>query len=110
MHQAYGQTALEGLGVGRNGILQWQVIRGQLGDDSPEVMLEVRVLRGTELATKTRIKTQITRDALSKRLRDFFLVLPENEHLFCLTFVEGLDGFERSLTAGKISHFVDRVR
>lgn len=79
-------------------ILQWQVILDQL-DSSPQITLEVRVLQST----------LSTRDELAKRMRHFFVVLPENEHLFRLVFLESLDGFERSSTAGKILHFIDRL-
>jgi hypothetical protein len=80
-------------------ILQWQVIMDQL-DSSPQRTLEVRLLQGEFLARE--------REELIKHLRDFFVVDAENEHLFRVVFVDDLDGFERSKTAGKVIGFVDR--
>ncbi|RHZ44878.1 uncharacterized protein CDV56_103207 [Aspergillus thermomutatus] len=84
------------------GILQWQVILDQL-EDSLQRTLEVRLLQAPSGE-----RGIIAREELIKRVRDFFLVLPENEGLFRLVFVDDLDGFERSSTAGKVIHFIDR--
>ncbi|KNG91693.1 hypothetical protein ANOM_000198 [Aspergillus nomiae NRRL 13137] len=85
------------------GILQWQVILGQL-DSSPQATLEVRLLRAPSRADV------LLEEQLVKRLRTFFFVLPETEHVFRIVFVKDLDGFERSSTAGKVINFVDRLQ
>ncbi|PLB40433.1 uncharacterized protein BDW47DRAFT_123456 [Aspergillus candidus] len=68
------------------GILQWQVILGGADDGSPVATLE----------------------ELVDRLRGFWSVLPENEHLVRIVFVKGLAEFQTSATAGKVIRFVDR--
>ncbi|GAB1205102.1 hypothetical protein APSETT445_003771 [Aspergillus pseudonomiae] len=78
------------------GILQWQVLLGQL-DSSPQATLEVRLLRAPPRPDV------LVEEQLVKRLRTFFFVLPETEHVFRIVFVKDLDGFERSSTAGKLS-------
>ncbi|PKY05710.1 hypothetical protein P168DRAFT_341261 [Aspergillus campestris IBT 28561] len=67
------------------GILQWQVILGGADEDSPVATLEVR--------------------DLVDRLRGFWGVLPENEHLVRIVFVKGLAEFETSATAGKVIRY-----
>lgn len=84
------------------GILQWQVILGGADEGSPVATLEVRVLRGPP-----RVGI-LTEEDLVDRLRGFWGVLPENEHLVRLVFVKGLAEFVTSATAGKVIRFVDR--
>ena len=84
------------------GILQWQVILGGADEGSPVATLEVRVLRGPP-----RVGI-LTEEDLVDRLRGFWGVLPENEHLVRLVFVQGLAEFVTSATAGKVIRFVDR--
>ncbi|KAJ6189765.1 hypothetical protein N7519_004673 [Penicillium mononematosum] len=83
------------------GILQWQIILGRL-ENSPQATLEIRLLRSP---SRDGI---LSDDALIKRVEAFFIVLPENEPLFRIVFLDGLGGFERSATAGKVIKFVDR--
>ena len=84
------------------GVLQWQVIVDRV-KDSTESGLEVRLLR---VPMNTGI---ISDEEMTKRMEEFFLVLPENRDLFRLVFVNDLSHFERSSTAGKIIKFIDRV-
>ncbi|KAL4938913.1 hypothetical protein BDV06DRAFT_45867 [Aspergillus oleicola] len=88
------------------GILQWQVILYSQGASDPQVSLQVRLLRAPGHSHAAGI---LAEKDLLKQLWDFFLVLPENEHLFHVDFVENIEGFERSSTAGKVINFVDRV-
>ncbi|KAF9893970.1 hypothetical protein FE257_008941 [Aspergillus nanangensis] len=85
------------------GILQWQIILDCL-PSSPQVTLELRLLR-----VPTDNGEFLPEEDLIGTLRNFFLVLPENEHLFQITLVKNLSGFERSSTAGKVITFIDRV-
>lgn len=85
------------------GILQWQVILGQL-DTSPQTTLEVRLLR-----TPSENPGIVDDEKVVKQLWVFFYVLPENQHLFRIVFLKDLAGFETSSTAGKVIQFVDRV-
>jgi len=82
------------------GILQWQIILDRL-ESSPQSTLEIRVLRRPRDGV-------ISAGDLKHRIEDFFLVLPENGHLARVTFVDDLEGFERSATARKVIKFVDR--
>jgi hypothetical protein len=86
--------------VKKHGILQWQIILGQL-ETSPQVTLEMRLFRSSQ-------EEYFSDQALIQGLRSFFAVFPENEHLFRVVFLEDLGGFERSATAEKIIKFVDR--
>ncbi|KAE8375733.1 hypothetical protein BDV26DRAFT_299489 [Aspergillus bertholletiae] len=83
------------------GILQWQVILDP-AESSPLITMEVRLLRAPSQAGV------LSDGELTKRVRNFFLVLPENENMFRLVFVKDLAGFERSSTAGKVINFLDR--
>jgi phenylacetate-coenzyme A ligase PaaK-like adenylate-forming protein len=83
------------------GILQWQILLGRL-ESSPQATLEIRLLRSP-------LRDGIlSDDALIKRVEAFFIVLPENEPLFRIAFLDGLGGFERSATAGKVIKFVNQ--
>lgn len=84
------------------GILQWQVILDTL-KSSPQTTLEVRILRAID-----REGLQ-SKEALVKKIRLFFNLLPENEHLFQITFVDDIGGFEKSGTGTKVMKFVDRT-
>ncbi|RAK79539.1 uncharacterized protein BO72DRAFT_400293 [Aspergillus fijiensis CBS 313.89] len=84
------------------GLLQWQIVKAT-HDSSPQTTLEVRMLRE---AASERL---IARQDLVHELETFFFVLPENRHLFRLTFVEDLGGFEKSGTGNKVMKFVDRA-
>jgi hypothetical protein len=83
------------------GILQWQILLGRL-ESSPQATLEIRLLRSPPQ------DGILLDDALIKRVEAFFMVLPENEHLFRIVFLDDLGGFERSATAGKVIKFVNR--
>ncbi|KAK6593629.1 hypothetical protein H4I95_11418 [Botrytis cinerea] len=83
------------------GILQWQIILDRL-DDTPQASLEIRLLRSPPRDDIVSVQT------LTERLEKFFLIIPENKHLARIVFLDSLDGFERSITAGKVIKFVDR--
>lgn len=83
------------------GILQWQLLLGQL-ESSPQATLEIRLLRSPPRYGI------LSDDALINRVQAFFLVFPENEHLFRIVFLDDIGGFERSATAGKVIKFVNR--
>lgn len=84
------------------GILQWQVVLATL-ESSPQLTLEVRVLPSPakELGAPE--------GGFMKAVETFFAVMPENQHLFRVKFLEDLTKFERSGTGGKVMHFVDKV-
>ncbi|KAK4940751.1 hypothetical protein LTR66_014882 [Elasticomyces elasticus] len=82
------------------GIFQWQIILDRL-ETTPQSTLEIRLLKRSQGGV-------ISDDDLKHRIRAFFLVLPENEHLARIVFVDDLEGFERSVTARKVIRFVDR--
>ncbi|KAJ5608760.1 hypothetical protein N7528_009327 [Penicillium herquei] len=82
------------------GILQWQIILGPL-ESSPQSILEVRLLRCPQTGG-------LANDDVRQQVEAFFVILPENQHLLRIVFVDGLDEFERSVTARKILKFVDR--
>ncbi|TGO44720.1 hypothetical protein BCON_0471g00040 [Botryotinia convoluta] len=83
------------------GILQWQIILDRL-DDTPQASLEIRLLRSPPRDDILSVRT------LTERLESFFLIIPENKHLARIVFLDNLDGFERSITAGKVIKFMDR--
>ncbi|RAH56038.1 hypothetical protein BO85DRAFT_521328 [Aspergillus piperis CBS 112811] len=85
------------------GILQWQVIVGTL-DSSPQTTLEIRMLRAAAS------DDMISLEQYVYEVERFFFVLPDNRHLFKLTFVEDIRGFEKSGTGNKVMKFVDRRR
>ncbi|KAF7917622.1 uncharacterized protein EAE98_010038 [Botrytis deweyae] len=82
------------------GVLQWQIILGRL-DDTPQASLEIRLLRSPPRDDILSVQT------LTERLESFFLIIPENKHLARIVFLNNLNGFERSITAGKVIKFVD---
>lgn len=84
-----------------SGILQWQVILGCL-DSAPQATLEVRLLRAAA------IEHVIPKEELVHLVEEFFYVFPENRSLFSITFLDRLEGFERSSTGNKVMNFVDR--
>ncbi|KAK2766869.1 hypothetical protein FQN54_006183 [Arachnomyces sp. PD_36] len=83
------------------GVLQWQVILNSTALE--ERSLEIRLLRSNTG------EQMVSSPVLVERLRKFFVVLPMNEHLFSVTFLTDLQGFERSNTGNKVMKFVDRV-
>ncbi|PYH72839.1 uncharacterized protein BO88DRAFT_422573 [Aspergillus vadensis CBS 113365] len=66
---------------GAFGILQWQIIVGTL-DSSPPTTMEIRLLRAAES------RDLISLEQFVYEVETFFFVLPDNRHLFKLTFVE----------------------
>ncbi|KAJ5435621.1 hypothetical protein N7445_006506 [Penicillium cf. griseofulvum] len=82
------------------GILQWQIILDRL-ETTPQSTLEIRLLKHSQDGV-------ISDDNLRHRIEDFFLMLPENEHLARIVFVSDIEGFERSITARKVIKFIDR--
>ncbi|KAJ5823600.1 hypothetical protein N7447_005940 [Penicillium robsamsonii] len=83
------------------GILQWQLVLDRL-EGTPLATLEIRLLRSPPR------DGILSNDDLIKRLEAFFLLTLEDEHLFRIVFLDGLGGFERSATAGKVIKFVNR--
>ncbi|PWY77705.1 hypothetical protein BO83DRAFT_435798 [Aspergillus eucalypticola CBS 122712] len=83
------------------GILQWQIIAGTL-DSSPQTTLEIRLLRAAASDDIFPLEQFVY------EVETFFFVLPDNRHLFKLTFVEDIRGFEKSGTGNKVMKFVDR--
>ncbi|KAF4994689.1 hypothetical protein FDECE_13045 [Fusarium decemcellulare] len=84
------------------GILQWQVILSKL-EESLEAALEIRLLH-------TVIDESVNGvDVLAELLEEFFYVYQGNRYRFTITFVENLDGFERSSTGRKVIRFVDKL-
>ncbi|KAM0137032.1 hypothetical protein ACHAP3_004370 [Botrytis cinerea] len=83
------------------GILQWPIILDRLGD-TPQASLEIRFLRSPPRDDILSVQTLI------ERLEKFLIIMPENNHLARIVFLDILDGFERSIAAGKVIKFVDR--
>ncbi|OXV08597.1 hypothetical protein Egran_03637 [Elaphomyces granulatus] len=82
------------------GVLQWQIVlRSELSSCTDHC--EIRLLRGASN------NGQIPDMELEQELRKVFVVTPINACLFHVKFVE-LQGFERSVTGGKVMRFVDQ--
>ncbi|ODM16854.1 hypothetical protein SI65_07819 [Aspergillus cristatus] len=79
-------------------VLQWQII---LSETSTQHHLEVRLLRGQH------DDRRLSDDDLVRKLRDFFNVDPDTEGYFQVTFVSGLQEFERSKSGNKVMHYLD---
>jgi len=84
------------------GILQWQVILSTL-DLSPQTTLEIRILRAIDRGEI------LSKEALVQKIESFFFILPENRHLFQITFTDDIGGFEKSGTGNKVMKFVDKT-
>lgn len=95
-------TIREIMGTVEWGVLQWQLILS-VKQPSPEVILEVRVLRST-----TETADQISEAQLIYKLKTLFVVVANSEHLFRVTFVGDGRDFVRSSTGNKVMSFVDR--
>ncbi|KAL4786816.1 hypothetical protein BJX76DRAFT_71627 [Aspergillus varians] len=85
----------------RSGVLQWQIILDR-HDSSPQGTLEIRILCAVDDGRG------MSRRELVEAVETFFCVFPENRHLFEITFLSDLEGFERSSTGNKVIKFVDR--
>jgi phenylacetate-coenzyme A ligase PaaK-like adenylate-forming protein len=85
-------------------ILQWQVVLAMM-DSSRELSLEARIL----LPSSNVGGGPAAESKLAKAIEDYFVVQPENRHLFLLAFAKDLTEFERSNTGGKVMHFVDKA-
>ncbi|KAF3926459.1 hypothetical protein AA313_de0207052 [Arthrobotrys entomopaga] len=81
-------------------ILQYQLVLSDL--DTKELNLEVRLYRSSLTPGAA------SEDEIKKKLKKFFFVFHLNEHAFKVTFLSGLDGFERSKTGSKVINFIDR--
>ncbi|KAK6837668.1 hypothetical protein RU639_001335 [Aspergillus parasiticus] len=86
----------------KTGVLQWQVILATL-ESSPQTKLEIRLLRQADN------EHIMTKEELLNKLEKYFFILAENEHLFQVTFLDDLSGFEKSSTGNKVMKFVDKV-
>ncbi|PQE22033.1 AMP-dependent synthetase and ligase protein [Rutstroemia sp. NJR-2017a BBW] len=84
-----------------HGVLQWQIILAR-SEDTPQATLEIRFLRCPPR------DGVLSEESFLRLVETFFVVLPENEHLIRIVFLDSLKGFERSSTAGKVIRFVDR--
>jgi hypothetical protein len=89
------------------GILQWQVVLASL-DPSPELALEIRVLLPS--VDQGAYNGVAPESRLIEALEGYFYVLAENRHLFQIKFVKGLTKFEKSSTAGKVIHFIEKTQ
>ncbi|EWC46462.1 hypothetical protein DRE_04405 [Drechslerella stenobrocha 248] len=84
-------------------VIQWQVVL-QTGE-SNEIELEVRLYR-----SNCENSNAVSEESISNALSKFFAIYQGfNDRLFKVTFVRGLDGFERSSTGAKVMRFVDRT-
>lgn len=83
-------------------IMQWQIVLQHANPKGAGVILDVRVLRGLQVAGK-----HVTEEELTAKMREFFWVFNFNQELFRLTFVSGSDEFLRSKTGRKVIQFVD---
>ncbi|KAI8654504.1 hypothetical protein NCS57_01196000 [Fusarium keratoplasticum] len=83
------------------GVLQWQVILDKM-EPSKEASLEIRML------CAERNETLLSRQEIIDRLHAFLYIYSSNQHRFRATFVDDLDGFERSETGRKVIKFIDR--
>ncbi|KAL8792067.1 MAG: hypothetical protein Q9195_005322 [Heterodermia aff. obscurata] len=81
------------------GVLQWQIIieRGRRTE-----RLELRVLR------RSRGEGILDREGLLRAVQDTFFLTDLNRGLLSLVLVDGLAGFERSESSGKVVRFIDR--
>ncbi|KAJ5644201.1 uncharacterized protein N7484_006708 [Penicillium longicatenatum] len=82
------------------GILQWQIVLGKL-ETSPQATLEIRLFR---CPPRDGI---LSMDELKERLGAFFVFCSQNAHLSRIVFLNDVDGFQRSTTAGKVIKFLD---
>lgn len=78
-------------------IAQWQVILDRL-PDSPQVTLEVRLLAAVPEDKKIAHK-----EKLAKAVRDFFLALPENKHLYRLNLWTAWMALNEVVRLGRLS-------
>ncbi|KAI8655365.1 hypothetical protein NCS55_01187800 [Fusarium keratoplasticum] len=83
------------------GVLQWQVILDKM-EPSKEASLEIRML------CAERNETLLSRQEIIDRLHAFLYIYSSNQHRFRATFVDDLNGFERSETGRKVIKFIDR--
>ncbi|KAJ4210666.1 hypothetical protein NW759_013208 [Fusarium solani] len=83
------------------GVLQWQVILDKM-EPSKEASLEIRML------CAERNETLLSRREIIDRLHAYLYIYSSNQHRFRATFVDDLNGFERSETGRKVIKFVDR--
>ncbi|KAF3929037.1 hypothetical protein ABW20_dc0102443 [Dactylellina cionopaga] len=85
------------------GILQYQIVLDTL--ENKEAQLDLRLYRSDEsMAQGERVPPQ----AILDQLEEYFVVVDNNRHLFKVTFVADLAGFERSKTGSKVMNFLDR--
>nr|KMM72198.1 hypothetical protein CPAG_08495 [Coccidioides posadasii RMSCC 3488] len=85
------------------GILQWQIALSYT-DGTPETALEIRIFRPDADNPKL-----VSTKELVAILEKFFGLLPINEMLFRVTFVQSTEELERSKTGNKVIKFVDRT-
>lgn len=80
-------------------VLQWQIIRKETPTHTHH--LQIRLLRGQHNDRR------LPEDDLVRKLKKFFHVVPDTEKYFQITFVSGLQEFERSKTGSKVMHYLD---
>lgn len=80
-------------------VLQWQIIRSETSTHTHH--LQVRLLRGQSGGQG------LSDDVLGWKLKEFFHVDPDTERYFQVSFVSGLQGFERSKTGNKVMHYLE---
>ncbi|KAF3907305.1 hypothetical protein ABW21_db0204017 [Orbilia brochopaga] len=82
------------------GVVQWQIVLQTTKSKSN--VLEIRLYR-----SNVKGEGYLSNEDITMELRQFFSVFKENSHLFKVTFVSGLDGFERSSTGAKVMRYVE---
>ena len=80
-------------------VLQWQIIRSETSTHTHN--LQIRLLQGQHNDRR------LSDDDLARKLKKFFHVVPDTERYFQVTFVSGLQEFERSKTGNKVMHYLD---
>ncbi|OJJ80487.1 uncharacterized protein ASPGLDRAFT_84992 [Aspergillus glaucus CBS 516.65] len=80
-------------------VLQWQIIRSETSIHTHN--LQIRLLQGQYNDRR------LSDDVLVWKLKKFFNVVPDIEGYFQVTFVSGLQEFERSKTGNKVMHYLD---
>lgn len=80
-------------------VLKWQIIRSETSTRMHH--LHVRLLRGQHGYRR------LSDDDLVRKLKNFLNVDPDTEGYFQITFVAGLQEFERSKTGNKVMHYLE---
>ncbi|KAK6353573.1 hypothetical protein TWF696_005535 [Orbilia brochopaga] len=82
------------------GVIQWQIVLHTM--KSKDTHLEIRLYRSNVDGGES-----LSDEEIAKELKKYFLVFADNADQFKVTFVSGLDGFERSSTGAKVMRYVE---